>query len=121
MIAYNPGMEFPVRIEGDVALIAPQGRVTIGESAEAFARAVEAAFDGGARHILVDCTKIPYADSSGIGELLAAMRRARASEGRVALFGPRGKIHEVLEITQLARYFLFGGTEEEARRLLTVG
>ena len=111
-------MECRVRLDGEIGLIVPDGRITIGETAEAFGRAVESAFADGARHLLVDCNKVPYADSSGIGELLAAMRRARSVKGRVALFGRRGKIHEVLEITQLSRYFLFGATEADARREL---
>jgi anti-sigma B factor antagonist len=112
-------MEYAIHLEGDVAVIRPVGRITIGESAEAFGRAVHAAFASGASHLLVDCAKVPYADSSGIGELLGAMRRARESGGMVGLFGPRGKIHEILELTKLSGYFAIGRTEDDARAMLT--
>ncbi len=119
---YNLRMDCPVRRDGEIAVISPQGRITIGEPAETFARAVDAALASGARYLLVDCTRVPYADSSGIGELLAAMRHARGAGGGVGLFGPQGKIHEVLEITKLKDYFAIGETEEGVRsRLRSAG
>ena len=115
-----PSIEFRVRLDGQVAVIQPEGKLTIGERSEALRRAVDSAFAAGARILLVDCTLVPYAVSSGIGELLAAMRRARDAGGGVGLFGPRGKVHEVLEITKLADYFSIALTEAEARAGLPV-
>ena len=106
---------FPLRIDGELAVIAPSGRITVGESAEAFKAAVEAACGSGARSILLDTTQIPYIDSSGIGELLAAMRQTREAGGIVVLFGPRGKMHEILDLTKMIRLFVVCDSEDQAR------
>jgi anti-anti-sigma factor len=107
-------VDYPVRIDTDIAIIVPSGRLTIGEPAEALGRAIEQAFRSGAHHLLFDCSAVPYADSSGIGELLAGMRRAREVGGKAAIIGARGKIHEILDLTQLSRLFVIEETEQEA-------
>jgi anti-sigma B factor antagonist len=114
-IVTTAATRFPTRIDGDIAVVSPSSRISVGESAEAFRAAVDAAFASGARSILLDVTHVPYLDSSGIGELLAAMRHARETGGKVVLFGQRGKIHEILDLTKLIRLFVVCDTEGEAR------
>lgn len=103
------------RIQGDSALIQAPPRVVLGESAEELRATIEEAFRQGVRNLIVDVAGCAYMDSSGIGELLAGMRQAREVGGAVAIVGPRGKIHEILEVTKLAGLFLLVPDEDAAR------
>jgi len=106
------------RIEGEFALIQTPSRVVLGESAEGLRATIEDAFRQGVRYLVVDIAGCAYMDSSGIGELLAGMRQAREAGGAVAIVGPRGKIHEILEVTKLASLFVLAPDEAAARALL---
>ena len=109
----------PPQVEEGFARVQAPPRVVLGESAETLRLLIEGAFQAGARSLLIDVAGCAYMDSSGIGELLAGMRLAREAGGGVALIGPRGKIHEILEVTQLAKLFVLAADDAEARRALT--
>ncbi len=111
-------MSSPVSPPEEVAVVAAPPRVVLGETADALRAAFDAAFELGARSVLVDVSGCAYMDSSGIGELLAGMRRAREAGGRLAIVGPPGKVQEILEITKLARLFVIAADEAAARAAL---
>ena len=96
---------------GAIAVLAPAGRITIGESAWALGSALGEAIDGGATHVIVDASRVDYLDSSGIGELVAAARRLSESGGRLGIASPGAKLREILEITKLYRIFPVADSE----------
>lgn len=104
-------MKIDSRSEGAVAILAPDGRITIGEASEVWKRALASAIDGGATHVIVDGSRIAYMDSSGIGEMIAALRRLIESGGKMGIAAPTPKLREILEITGLNTIFVVGESE----------
>ncbi len=55
----------------------------------------------GQSRLVVDLAGVPYIDSTGLGELVRAMKHARAAGGDVRLCGLRGDVLKIFEMTRL--------------------
>jgi anti-anti-sigma factor len=72
-------MEIKITVENarvPVTLIAATGNIDT-SAFEAFMSKAQAAIDGGARHILVDLTRVPYMSSAGLRVLSAIFNKLR--------------------------------------------
>jgi anti-sigma B factor antagonist len=105
-------MNIEVRRRGAIALVRPDGRITIGAHSARFRAALDRAIDEGASHVVVDGSAVAYLDSSGIGEMVAAMRRLMPAGGCLGIVAPSPKLREILEITGLVRVFVVGEEED---------
>jgi anti-sigma B factor antagonist len=111
-------MKVEVRKTAPVGVIAPEGSITIGASVESFHAAIETVLSAGARHVLVDGSRVRYMDSTGMGELIAAHRRLSETGGHVCIFAPSAKLREILDITHLSSIFQISENEETAMEKL---
>jgi anti-sigma B factor antagonist len=68
------------------------------------------------KQVVVDLSDVTFLDSTGLGVLIAAMKRLRDSEtgGRLDLVVTRPQIHKVLEVTGLTSVFTVHTTLDEA-------
>ena len=64
--------------------------------------------------ILVDLSDVPFMDSAGLGALLGGIRRARATDGDVALACNRPRLLRLLHTTGFDRIVPVRETVEEA-------
>lgn len=69
-------MQANIRKIGRVRVIELQGRLVLG-TAQTLAEAFKNLVADGQSRILIDLRKVPYMDSSGIGEVAACMKRAK--------------------------------------------
>jgi len=53
-------------------------------------------------------------DSAGLGELVAVLKLARASQSRVKLASPSRRVHALLTLTNLSSLFEIHRTTEDA-------
>lgn len=67
-----------------------------------------------ARDIIVDLTGLEFIDSTGLGALIGAHRRALEHDGKVRLVVREGPIARLLNITGLVRVFSVYGSFDEA-------
>ena len=74
------------------------------------------ASERGDHRLIVDLTKIEFLDSTGLGALIGAQRRAREFEGDVRLVAKEGQILRLLRITGLLKVFSAYPTLESALR-----
>jgi anti-sigma B factor antagonist len=65
-------------------IVAVRGEVTFSNVGD-LSRRLDAAFSGGASHLVVDLTEITFIDSSGLSALLTASAQARERGGALAL------------------------------------
>ena len=72
------------------------------------------ASERGDHKLIVDLHKIDFLDSTGLGALIGAQRRAREFEGEVRLVAKEGQILRLLRITGLLRVFAVYPTLEDA-------
>ncbi|NHC24540.1 STAS domain-containing protein [Nocardioides sp. IC4_145] len=69
--------------------------------------------DGHVR-VVVDLTEVPFIDSSALGALVAAHRRARGLGGSLAVAGIQPPVARILELTGLDRVLASYATARDA-------
>jgi len=97
-----------------VTIIYPKGKITIGMGDVALRDAVGSALDGGATKILINFKGVSTADSSGVGEMVAASTTITNRGGALKLCDLPKKVTNVLRITQMIAIFDIFDTEDEA-------
>ena len=91
-------------VEG-VTVLAPKGKITIGEGDVMLRQAVGEALDAGVRSILIDLGGVTTMDSSGVGELVSAYTTVTNRGGKLKLANIPSKVSDILQITQLIQVF----------------
>lgn len=74
--------------------------------------------NSGAQHVVVDCSRLRFCDSTGLNLLLRARLRILAAGGRLDLSGLRPPVDRVFEITGARRVFQ---VYEDAETALAAG
>jgi anti-sigma B factor antagonist len=84
---------------GDWQILGVEGELDLSTSPrlrDALTDAVEAS-----PRVAIDLRAVSFMDSTALGVVVAAMKRAREREGELALIGPTGSPRKVLSITAL--------------------
>lgn len=82
--------------------------------------AILGSFSAPASRVILDMRDVAYVSSAGLRVVLMAAKRARASDGRFALFGLPAAVQEVFDISGFSKVLSIGVGEEDARRLVGV-
>ena len=112
-------MKMNVRHREGVTIIAPKGKITIGEGDVMLRKAVGEALEAGAKSILADLSEVTTIDSSGIGELVSAYTTVTNKGKQLALLNLPSKVEDLLQITQLHTVFTIHDDEDEAIEALS--
>jgi len=91
-------------IDNDVLIIAADGGIDRNTSSEFVERILEL-IEGGVTKVIIDCEKLTYISSWGLGVLLRLHKRARATGGEVKIANVHSRIVELLNLTRLNRIF----------------
>jgi anti-sigma B factor antagonist len=86
----------------DVALAGEIDVATVAEVKEKLTGAIEA---NPGETVRVDLTAVDFLDSTGLGVLVGALRRARTAGGGIILAGARPNVAKVFQITGLDKVF----------------
>jgi anti-sigma B factor antagonist len=89
---------------GDAIIYRLHGSLDLATSPSVRAALLEAA-DEGKHEIIVDLSELEFLDSTGLGALIGAHRRALEHDGRVRLVVCEGMISRLLTITGLMKVF----------------
>jgi anti-sigma B factor antagonist len=89
------------------------GSLDIATSPTVRAALVEASEHGDHR-LIVDLHRVDFLDSTGLGALIGAQRRAREFDGEVRLVAKEGQILRLLRITGLLKVFAVYATLSDA-------
>ena len=76
--------------------------------------ALVSATERGDHRLIVDLTKLEFLDSTGLGALIGAQRRAKEFDGELRLVAKEGQILRLLRITGLLKVFAVYGTLDDA-------
>lgn len=82
-----------VRCEGRLNMVAAPGLKT----------SLDRLVTEGGMRIVVDLSQIAFMDSSGLGALIAGLKRARQVGGDLRIAGPTEQVRTVLSLTNLDR------------------
>lgn len=98
-------MEFiPHEIDRDVFVLMADGGINR-ENARAFSDDVEAMVRNGFNKLIIDCSKLDYISSTGLGTLLVLHKRMKAAGGEVKLCSVKGLVAQALRLIRLDHMF----------------
>lgn len=98
----------------DACIVRVGGEVDVYTSPQLKAALITAVGDG-CPVIIVDLDKVGFIDSSGLGVLVGALRRAREAGGDLRIVSARDTVVKIFRITGLDRVFPIYPTLDEAR------
>lgn len=79
-------------------------------------RAVEGAVIKKKKYILVNCTRLDYISSAGLGVFMSYLEEFNEKQVYFAIFGLSDKVKNVFEILGLDKLLQIYGSKEEAKR-----
>ena len=106
-------LSIDIKNEGDAVIYRLRGSLDVATSPSVRAALMQTASEGN-HEIVVDLTKLEFLDSTGLGALIGAHRRALENGGKVRLAVGDGPIQRLLNITGLIRVFPVYSTLEDA-------
>lgn len=101
--------------ESDQCLLTLQGEVDV-YTAPALKERLVDLIESGCSNVVVDLEQVSFIDSSGLGVLVSALRRARERDGAVRIVCTRENILKIFRITGLDKVFPVFAEAAEARR-----
>jgi len=107
-------MAIAVRNQGTTAILALQGRLSLGAPVDEFRASWTAAMDAGAKDIILNLSKVTMMDSSGIGTMIRCYSAISANGGKMKVVGANSTVRQAFKITRLDSVFEFHDTEETA-------
>jgi len=91
-------------IENDVLIISADGGLNK-QTAGQFVEEIGALVDGGVKKIIIDCSKLNFITSYGIGVILRLHKKLRSAGGDIKIAAVPSKIIEVLNVMKLTKIF----------------
>jgi anti-sigma B factor antagonist len=103
---------------GDHTVLEVGGEVDVYTAPRLRERLVELV-EQGARHVVVDLSRVEFLDSTGLGVLVGALKRLRAVNGTFKLVCAHERLLKIFRITALDRVFELYDTVEAATAATT--
>ncbi len=101
--------------DGDVCSMTLVGEVDV-YTAPRLKEELISAVQSGCSNVIVNMEEVGFIDSSGLGVLVSALRRARERDGVVRIVCTRDNILKIFRITGLDKVFPIFADAEEASR-----
>lgn len=92
--------DLQVRSLGDETTVAVSGELDA-YTAPQLRKMLDEILDGSVASIVVDLRATSFIDSTGLGVLVGAARKARSQDGELIVDSPARSVHRVLQITGL--------------------
>src|SRR3954451_17501561 len=100
-VAGGGGMEFFYHeLDKDVLILSADGGLNADTAGE-FIHQLEALVDAGVKKIIVDCTRLDYISSYGIGVLVRLHQKLAKHGGDVKVAAPHSRVLQVLTIMRM--------------------
>ena len=107
-------MPVSVRKQGTIAVLAIEGKLAMGGTLDEFRSKWAQAVSAGAQNLVIDLSKVPMVDSSGIGSLIRCHSAVNANGGKVKLAGVNDVVRQSFKTTRLDKVFEFYADESTA-------
>jgi anti-sigma B factor antagonist len=93
------------RDDGCVVTVRLQGELDLG-TADVLRSCLAELYASGRRQVVLDLSELDVIDSTGLGVLVAGLKRFRADDGQLAVVHPAPRVRKVFELTKLDTEFL---------------
>lgn len=114
-------MKINRKMENEIAELKIQGRLWQESDSTELLNIVDDTISNGFLKIIVDLSDVPIMNSSGLGSLIAMMKKVQTASGRLALTGVNDRLMNLLRITKLMNIFSIYPSRDEALTYLTAG
>ena len=111
-------MKINIEQQGDISILHCGGSLDA-DSVNSFKKVAYDLVEKGSVKIVVDCAKVSFVDSMGLGALISLLRRARSRQGDVKVTSLTEDVRTVFEITRLHRLFDISSDPQTACRKFT--
>jgi anti-sigma B factor antagonist len=108
-------LEIATEQDGSSCMLTLTGEVDVYTAPQLKAQLVEL-IEGGCSNVVVNMESVSFIDSSGLGVLVSALRRARERDGIVRIVCTRENILKIFRITGLDKVFPIFADAAEAQR-----
>lgn len=98
-------MKISNHAEGNVTIIEPKGKITIGEGDLILREEINKLLSEDKKSLVLDLGGVSYMDSAGVGELVSVYTSVKNRGGELKLSCLTKKIKDLLQITQLMTIF----------------
>jgi anti-sigma B factor antagonist len=106
-------LSLSTRAVGDHTVLEVGGEVDVYTAPRLRERLIELV-DAGAKHVVVDLSRVEFLDSTGLGVLVGALKRLRAADGSLGLVCAHERLLKIFRITALDRVFSLYDSVEAA-------
>lgn len=111
-------MEIQTSIDGTIATLRMTGRLTVSDTPGNLKQAAADAVAGGATSVVLDLSRVPYIDSTRLGELIAAHVTVGRTGARLIVAGATSHITNLLKVAGLEGIFESFASVDEAHKAL---
>ena len=101
-------------IDRNVMILSADGGLNSANAA-AFVSDVEQLIDGGLSQLIIDCDRLEYVSSYGLGVLLGLSKRMKTRGGEIKLAGLKGIVVQAMHIARLDTLFQIYTDVDQAR------
>ena len=106
-------LDLPRVMHDGWTVVTPTGEIDVA-TAPRLREQLLALVTDGTVHLVIDLEGVDFIDSTGLGVLVGALRRARSADGDLRLVCTNSRILKVFDITGLHAVFVVGATVEAA-------
>lgn len=107
-------LDIQQQVSGDLCELTLAGEIDV-YTAPGLKKELVTIIEGGCSHVIVDLEGVAFIDSSGLGVLVSALRRARERDGSVRIVCSRDSVLKIFRITGLDKVFPIFPNVAEAR------
>ena len=107
-------IELQVERDGPITIVRMIGELS-GVDVEKAGKALAAATDSAEARVVIDLSETKMIDSTGLGELMNCVTKARLRGGEVVLLAPTPFVSGVLSVTRLDHWFEIHDTLDAVR------
>jgi anti-sigma B factor antagonist len=98
-------MNISERQVGDITVLDLEGKILLGEGDVQLKQYVSDLISRGVRRVLLNCSEVPYMDSSGLGEVVRCYTAVKRAGGELKLVNLTKRLVDLLTITKLITVF----------------
>lgn len=94
-------------------MLALRGEIDV-YTAPRLRQAITDVIDSGAAKVILDMEQVDFLDSTGLGVLVGALKRAKSKDGILSIVATQDKILKIFDITGLNKVFPMHASVDEA-------
>jgi len=107
-------MTIQEREVASVLVLDLDGRLCLGDGTDLLKETMQRLMQSGRQHVVLNLTNVSYADSSGLGALLAVFLEAKKRGCALRLHSPSRRLHDLLVMTKLLQVLEISESESQA-------